>query len=324
MILPARIALLLMVAGCGSPAPPGPSVATSPAGSPAQALTVEATIALEGLVDLAPSTDGVWYVRIDAAGGHVGLADRTGSVREVSTGPAPAAIAAGPDAIYVAEGPSATGDASRTDRIEELDPETLVVRASTPLPVATDVVLDSGTVWAVSADRGLIRATRDLSATVTTPLAGRGRARLAAGGGSVWVLNGRSDPASYLVHRIDPDNLTDVAIQLEGGGTFGAITAGADRVWVGTLGLAAGLGRIVEVQADGSARNVAVVPAAADLIEDGGRLWWISVAGGVGWLDPDSADLNGPVAVGSSGSCLAVSTGSMWACGDGLAIITPG
>lgn len=307
----------------GSPAP-SPTPIESVASLPIMALpapSVVARIALTGVVDLAPAADGVWYVRIDGSGGHVGLATTTGSVREAPAGPAPAAIAEGSGAVYVVEGTSDRGQAARTNVVERLDPQTLQVEASRAVTSPTDVVVTDGTVWVATTRTGLVAFGPDLAELATVPLAGSGPARAAASADRIWVLNGRADPPVHLLHAVALPDRTDTTVEIAGGGSFGALAVDGMGIWVGTLGAGAGLGHLVQVDRDLAVRAVATIPAPADLAVLGDRVWWIGVDGQVGTLDPTTGTVGGAIGIGATGACLTASGGAVWACADDLFVL---
>ena len=305
-----------------------PSPSRSPIGSvtslPSVALpppSVVAHIALTGVVDIAPAADGVWYVRIDDSGGHVGLATTTGSVREAPTGPAPAAIAEGTDAVYVAEGTSESGNAMRTNVIERLDPQTLKVEAARAVMSPTDVVISDRTVWVATTRTGLVALGPDLTEVATVALAGSGPAHAAASADRIWVLNGQADPPVHLLHAVSLRDRTDTTVEIAGGGSFGALAVDGAGVWVGTLGAGAGLGHLVQVDRNLAPRTVATIPAPADLAIFGDRVWWIGVDGQVGTLDPTTGTVGGAIDIGTTGACLTASVDAVWACADDLVVL---
>lgn len=306
-----------------SPAPsptPIESVASLPIMA-APAPSVLARIALTGVVDLAPAADGVWYVRIDGSGGHVGLATTTGSVREAPAGPTPAAIAEGFGAVYIVEGTSDRGEAARTNVVERLDPQTLQVEASRAVTSPTDIVVNDGTVWVVTTRTGLVAFGPDLAELATVPLAGSGPARAAASADRIWVLNGRADPPVHLLHAVGLQDRTDTIVEIAGGGSSGALAVDGPVVWVGTLGAGAGLGHLVQVDRDLAPLTLATIPAAADLAVRGDRVWWISVDGQVGTVDSTTGTVGGATGIGATGACLAASGDTVWACADDVFVL---
>lgn len=284
---------------------------------------VVAHIALTGLTDLAPAPDGVWYLRIDGAGGHVGLASTDGSVREATTGPTPAAIASAGASLYVVEGTSENGNADRTNVLERLDPTTLVVMATVPISSPTDVVVDGGTVWAATT-RGTVEVLGpDLVSIATIEVGGSGPAQAIAVDRRVWVLNGRADPPAHLVHVIAEADRSVTTIELPGGGSFGALTSAVNTVYAGTLGGGPGLGHLVGINPDLSERTLATIPAPAGLAVLGDRIWWVGVDGRVGAVDRASGAVGRSIATGATGACLTASGEVLWVCADDLVVLRP-
>src|SRR4051794_35560875 len=89
------LAASALTSGC-SPAPP-PSTTPGPAATATSAALPQASItaklALDGLIDVAPSSDGAWYIRVGDSGGILGVATDGGAVREAAIGRFPFAVA---------------------------------------------------------------------------------------------------------------------------------------------------------------------------------------------------------------------------------------
>jgi hypothetical protein len=322
----------LLTAGCApAPLPPStlatrtPTPSGTPAATPlfAASASVAAKFSLVGVFDVAPATDGVWFVRIDGAGGHAGVAVDGGTVREVSVGRAPFAIAVSATDVYVAEAEPDTGPAPRANRVERLDKKTLKLAAAVTVADPVDLVVSDGSVWVISSSGKLEKLdAQTLQHRITVQLDGVGRGRIAVGQGLVWVLNARSDSTAYLVHRIDPTAPVDRVTAISGGGSFGSLTLTPTSTWIGTVDVGPGLGDAVEVSSTGDIGRTFTLPAPAGIATDGSDiLWWASVDGRIGALDLRSGTVGASVQAGITGACLATANGRLWACEDTLVVL---
>jgi hypothetical protein len=311
--------------GC-SPAPPpsttpGPAATATSAALPQASITAKLT--LGGLIDVAPSSDGAWYIRVGESGGILGVVTDGAPVREAAVGRFPFAVAATETDVYVAEARPDTGNDRRQNLIERIDKKTLQVVASTAFADPVDVVATETAIWAVGSDGVLSDFEPDtLDRRSFTRLAGTGPAQMVVADGFVWVVNAGRDASSSVVHRIDSSAPTENAIPLPGGGTFGTIVATPTSVWVGTVGEGPGIGKLFEVSFEGKVGRDLTLPAPVGLVAgDANLVWWASADGHVGSIDVASGQVGNAISVGTSGACLAGSGRTLWACEDTLVVL---
>jgi hypothetical protein len=328
----------ILVAACAAPPTLSPAMtptivpttepsATGGSGQPASpAGAVIAHLPLAGLLGLAPAPAGVWYVRSEATDGWIGRATITRSVQESKAGPAPVAVVASADALYLLEGqPTFASKRARTNVIERLDQVTLNVVASSPVSgLGTDLIIADDRVWVVTA-QGDLHAYRepDLAPAGDVQLGGRGDARVAASEGYVWVLNGlvSESETTLLLHRVSVDNESVFTARIDG--RIGlALSAGESGVWVGTGSDTPGQGMLYPFARESFGPPL-TVPTPIALADSAGLLWWASNDGRVGVSDGQVATpLNG-MSAGTGAADVAISNGLVWVAEDTLVVIRP-
>lgn len=325
--------LASVVAACALQPPPSSALATAaPSASSSQdaVLAVRAEIPLDGLLALAPSRDGVWYLRALGGQAWIGEASVERSMQEERAGPQPVALAATSSAIYVLEGrPETNPNQPRVDVVERLDPATLKVTASVSVgALATDLAADGSTVWVVTVDGALLGFdTQTLSPTARVQLQGDGPSRLGVGAGRVWVVNGSVDEAgktAIQIHGIDTRSGQEtVSLTVPGDAVTAVLTVG-EKVWVATGTGAAGLGRAFPIDTDGSVGDQFTVPTPVAISQEGDRLWWASLDGRVGAFAPDGTSAAAPLQVGSGAADLVLSSSLVWVASDDLIVLHSG
>jgi hypothetical protein len=275
---------------------------------------------------LAAQGQSVWFVRIDAAGGHIGRVS-VGEDRpfEVRAGPAPTALAIGSAGVYVVEGVPDQTDPSdpRVNVLERLDPQTLEVIASAPLAgLPTDVAVSGETVW-VAGTRGMLSAfdTVSLAVRPSTPLTGRGPASMAANGDRLYVVNGQTDPEpAFLVHTVNTGNATLAGELVVPGSGSEALIAAATDLWIATPA-DSGRGSLYRISPDGVADQPLTVARIASMTVASDALWWITTQGDVETLGLGTDAPSAPVTVGASGQAMAIAGEHIWVASDELILL---
>jgi hypothetical protein len=226
--------------------------------------------------------------------------------------------------VYVAEAAGDEPTVARQNLVERIDPGNFKILSSASISSPTDLLVLGNVVWVVtSGGDALALSALDLRTRGSVSLQGRGPARIASAGKMVWVVSGRTDPTGYVLEQIDPVRVQpEKVISVEGGGTVAAL-AGGSRVWLATLGSAAGSGLLQSVDLDGSMSGPIVIGAPAGLVESDKRIWWASIDGRLGAIDVDNQTGYSQVTVGTSGSALTVSSGLVWVAGDDLVVLQP-
>jgi hypothetical protein len=227
--------------------------------------------------------------------------------------------------VYVAEAAGDSPERDRQSRIEQIDPVTLGVLDSTPVNSPTDLVLDRETIWVATSDGTVLALrARDLELVMTIPIDGRGPARLAAWHGSIWAVNGQTDPApADLLQQIDPASRHPFrVIPIEGGSTIHELLAGS-HLWLATQSSEPGGGLVREVGVDGALGPAVKIGAPSGLAEGNGRLWWASFDGHLGALDVATMSPYGSIPVGTGTSALAAWNDLLWIGTDELIAIRP-
>jgi peptide/nickel transport system substrate-binding protein len=251
---------------------------------------------------------------VHLAANGVGLVEHGRLTHAGTLGSAPAALAAGDDAIWVAN----TGEHS----VSRLDWDTLRVRQTISVGSApSGLAIGRGAVWVANGlDGTLSRIDPQTNKVVQTIGVGNGPAAIAYGLGSVWVAN----RADQTVTRVDP-RTGDVLGTLPAGGDVAAISTGEGAVWVADEAR----GQVVRLDPDGRepalAINVGNGPSA--LAFGAGSVWIANALDStVSRVDPRSNAVIATVSVGSSPSSLAVARDGIWIGGqhDGrLARVNP-
>jgi hypothetical protein len=254
---------------------------------------------------------------------------RDAIVTDVAAGPAPTAIAASTNAVFVAEGEPDTGPPGqpRTQVLERLDPTSLAVERSVAAPSVVDVTLTPGLVWTVTTS-GLVVAYDDtaLAKRWSFQLDGRGRASVSADSNQVWAVIGSIDDAGsghYVVGRIDA--ATGVAmepIEVPGDGVGPTIIAGRPA-WLAIADDPIH-DRLYAMNLDGSLHEVGSIPPPAGMSRDDQAIWSLGVDGSITIFDASSGERITSGAARSSGAALAVSGDAAYlAIGDQVDVLEP-
>jgi outer membrane protein assembly factor BamB len=340
-----------VAAGCSTPPAPTTStvasvgtptaVAPTPAGttnetgseSPASpsllpAAVIEQRIKLGDVFALAAASTGVWYLRGGEGRARVGRAEVTGSVAEADAGPLPVSLAASDQALYVLEGmPTQEIGGARTDVIERLDPHSLKVVASTPIPgLGTDVALAGGLVWVVTADGGLFAF--DMTTVQQkrrVQLLGRGSAQLAGTADVIWILNGQiADDGSsqLLLHHLNTAGGEPSTLSIGASTASGTLTVG-QHVWVGGSGseVGSGQGALYRFALDSDEEEQFAAPRSIALAEANGWLWWATPSGEVAAQNEGGNAQRAVVTVGATATDMVASGGRLWVASDDLVIL---
>ena len=230
----------------------------------------------------------------------VGLVQHGRLAHARSLDSAPAALAAGGNAIWVAD--------PEKQSVSRLDPGNLDVRQTISVGSAPSALaVGRGAVWVANGLDGTVsRIDQETNKVVQTIRVGNGPAAVAYGLGSVWVAN-RSDQT---VSRIDPRR-GKVLRTLPAGADAAAIAAGEGAVWVADQAR----GRVVRLDPDGRvpavAINVGNGPSAVAL--GGGSLWVANALDStVSRVDPRSNAVIATVPVGAGPSGLAAARDGIW------------
>jgi len=329
--------IAVLVAACAAPTPSPvmtptvvPTAVPSATGRTTQPASppgiVIAHLPIPGLLGLAPAPAGVWYVRSEATGGWVGRASTTSSLQESKAGPAPVAVVASAEALYVLEGqPMVSSERARTNVIERLDQATLKVVASSPVSgLGTDLVMAGGRVWVVTAEGHLYAyRERDLALTGDVQLGGGGDARVAASEGYVCVLDGlvSESETTLLLHRVNVADESVFTARIDGR-TGLALSAGASGVWVGTGSDTAGQGMLYPFAGESFGPPLAV-PTPIALADTAGLVWWVSNDGRIGVSDGQAMTPVTGMSVGTGAADVAISDRLVWVAEDTLVVIRP-
>jgi hypothetical protein len=268
-----------------------------------------------------------WYVRDAGPAGRVGHVTIDGArLDEVAAGPVPVAVAVGPDALYVLEGvPDDTPRRGlpRTGVLERLDPTTMRVLASAPIPgLPVDVEIDGDRVWVggVTGWVGSFDATT-LERRTAARLTGQGSSMVGIGAGSVWVVNGVAEQHAYLVHRLDPESGREQSTwTVPGDGVLGNVAVGS-RVWV--AGWRDEDYLLTPITPDGQVEPPLKVRPVAALRAAAGSLWVLPTAP-AGLVRYDEATLarTQPLGVGDVGQDLALSATTVWTASEDLVAVS--
>ena len=303
------------------PATSSPEVSSQgPAGKIAQTFAITATL-------VAARGDEVWYIRQGNVGAVVGhIAPGSATPVERPAGPYPTGIAATPDAVFLLESVPDTGKHgdARTNVVERLDPTTLKVVATAPVPgLPTDILVADDLVW-VAGVGGDLRSfeAATLRQVWTGTLRGEGSGDLGESPGSIWLLNGSVQDDLFFVHRIDPaEPAHSMAFSVPGSGTTGALAVG-ERVWVSTPEDNA-RALIYPLTYDGTVGPSVSTPRPTKLAAGEGRLWWATQDGEVNRIDEQTLDRTLPISAGSFATDIAISDGRVWVAGEQLVKVMP-
>jgi peptide/nickel transport system substrate-binding protein len=237
---------------------------------------------------------------VQLAADGVGLVEHGRLTHAGTLDSAPAALAAGNHAIWVAN----TGEHS----VSRLEEGTLRVRQTISVGSApSGLAVGRGAVWVANGlDGTLSRIDPQANKVVQTIGVGNGPAAVAYGLGSVWVAN----RADQTVTRVDP-RTGKVLGTLPAGADVAAIAAGEGAVWVADQPR----GRVVRLDPDGreplAAINVGNGPSA--LVLGAGSVWVANeLDSTVSRVDPRSNAVIATVTVGSGPSSLAAARDGIW------------
>jgi peptide/nickel transport system substrate-binding protein len=233
---------------------------------------------------------------------------------QVAVGHAPGAIAAGANAIWVAN--------TSENSVSRIDPQTNNVQQTIDVGGGpSGIAVGGGSVWVANGLDGTVSRiapdTNNVSQTITV---GNGPAAVAYGDGAVWVANA----VEGTVSRVDPDSGRVVRTIPAAPGVSG-IAVGFDRVWVVApvtstmLALDPANGTVL------NRTNVGTDPSA--VTTGAGSVWVVNRTDGtLSQIDPGTGTVKQTIPVGRVPTALAVGHGAVWvsSSGDGtLAKVDP-
>jgi len=294
------------------------------------ALVTETQLSIAGVIALAPAADGAWFVSTgDPA--TVGLLSVTGIAHASAAGPAPVAVVASGNDVFLIEGEPDTGPTNgpRTNVLERLDAATLEVRSSVPLKHLTTAATHSdGVVWTIGT-QGDVTAYEDrtLAPVWTTRLDGRGPAAITAGTGAVWAAIGKvgegSDHGQYLVARIGLQDDHRIQTTIVPGDGVGPLIAAGATAWLAAADYPV-FDRLYSIGSDGKIGAPADIPTPAGMAVDAGRLWWVGVDGSTGAIDEATGARTPQLTLpGGSGAAIAVDGATAYvAAGDQVFVLS--
>jgi DNA-binding SARP family transcriptional activator/streptogramin lyase len=220
----------------------------------------------------------------------------------VSIGNAPSAVAVGPSGVWVVDAHDRT--LSRIDPVRRTLTDTLGVGGAT-----TDVVVGGGDVWVSTTEpQRLVRIDSRLSSVesqIPIGVGGGGRARLALGGGSIWVARNLAslERVSLRSGRV----VRRFRVRAGGGG----IAVGLGAVWVPTF-FPRGVARVPV--AGGGPRRLPTRHVVVDVAVAGGSVWLaIPEEDRVARLDPERMAISASVDAGDAPSALVADGRGLWA-----------
>lgn len=304
------------------------SATTSPAALPA--IVTEAELPIAGVISLAPTVEGAWFVATGEPA-TVGLLSAAGIVRASAAGPAPVAVLASGSDVFLVEGEPDTGPANgpRTNVLERLDAATLEVRASVTLKeLTTAATYTNGVVWTIGTE-GDVTAYEDrtLAPVWTSHLDGRGPAAITAGTDAVWATIGKvgegSDHGQYLVARIGLQDDHPIQTTILPGDGVGPLIAAGATAWLAAADYPV-FDRLYLIDSHGNARAQADINTPAGMAVDAGRLWWVGVDGSAGAID-EATGARTPQLILPSGSGAAIAvdrTTAYVAAGDRVFVLS--
>jgi YVTN family beta-propeller protein len=232
----------------------------------------------------------------------VGLDLRTGRADQtIELGGAPAAVAAGPDSLWLAD--PGNGTVAHADPREGAIVDRVPIRGAPGL-----LAVGGGSVWAanVPGDRVLRIDPETGTITQTISLAGARLSALAFGSGGLWI----GDLTDQTLLEVDPSSGT-VRRTLRLSVTPSAVAVGRDAIWVADYGQ----GTVTEVDpARGNVlATVHVGTGPSALAADHGAVWVANTLDStVSRIDPATGSVTATIPVGSTPAAVAVSGGSVW------------
>jgi hypothetical protein len=293
-------------------------------------IVTKAVVPVPRVVALAPTVDGAWFV---AAGNPptVGLLSATGVAQVSAAGPAPVALVASANDVFLVEGEPDTGPANglRTNVLERLDAASLRVRATVPLKELTTAVTHTdGLVWTIGT-QGTVVAYDDRTLTTrwTGHLDGRGPAAITAGDNAVWATIGKvgegAGDGQYFVARIGLLNDHPVQTTIVPGDGVGPVIAADANAWLAAADYPV-FDWLYPIDNHGNAGNPTHIPSPAGMDADEGRLWWVGVDGSAGAIDQATGARTPELVLpGGSGVAIAVDrTTAYAAAGDQVFVLS--
>ena len=287
-----------------SPSPAQPTPAREPhhpgRSTRTMVLTAVSAIAIAAAALIAIALNDNGQRRVTLVADAVGVVRDGRLADQADVGVAPAAVAAGAGAIWIA--------GSDANSVTRLDDKTLGVRQTIPVGNGpSGIAVGRGAVWVTNGLDGTVsRIDPKANKVVQTTQVGSGPAAIAYGLGSVWIAN-RSDQT---VSRIEP-RTGDFLQTLAAGADAAAIAAGAGGVWV----VDQARGRVIRLQPGLSAPvgtiNVGNGPSA--IAASGSSVWVANTLDStVSRIDPGSNHVVATIPVGAGPSGLAVADDGVW------------
>jgi peptide/nickel transport system substrate-binding protein len=232
----------------------------------------------------------------------------------VPVGHAPGAVAAGMNAVWVAN--------SNENSVSRIDSKTNTVQQTIDVGGGpSGIAVGGGSVWVTNGLDGTLSriapSTNDVSQTITV---GNGPAAVAFGDGAVWVANA----VEGTVSRVDPDSGRVVRTIPAASGVSG-IVVGFGRVWVVAPGASSVLALDPTSGAVVNRTNVGTDPSA--VATGAGSVWVVNRSDGtLSQLDPDNGTVKQTIPIGRAPTAVTVGQGAVWVVnsGDGtLAKVDP-
>jgi peptide/nickel transport system substrate-binding protein len=243
---------------------------------------------------------------------NVGVVEpKSGNVSaQVPVGHAPGAIAAGANAIWVAN--TNENSVSRIDAASNNVQQTIDVGGG-----PSGVAVGGGSVWVTNGLDGTVSriapSTNNVSQTITV---GNGPAAVAYGDDAVWVANA----VEGTVSRLDPESGHVVRTIPAAAGVSG-IAVGFGRVWVVAPAASTLLALDPSSGAVVNRTNVGTDPSA--VATGAGSVWVVNRADGtLSQIDPDSATVKQTIPAGRAPAAVAVGHGAVWVASSGDGTLT--
>jgi peptide/nickel transport system substrate-binding protein len=256
-------------------------------------LTLVLTHGSASASSVAPNNVGV----VEPKNGHVSA--------QVPVGHAPGAIAAGANAIWVAN--------TSENSVSRIDPRTDNVQQTIDVGGApSGIAVGGGSVWVTNGlDGTLSRIAPDTNTVTQTITVGNGPAAVAYGDGAVWVANA----VEGTVSRVDPDS-GRVVRTIPAATGVSDIAFGFDRVWV----VAPGTSTLFALDpANGTIVNRTNVGTDPSAVATGaGSVWVVNRADGtLSQIDPSNGTIKQTIPAGRAPTAVAVGHGAVWVSSSG-------
>lgn len=261
-------------------------------------------VALVALAAVAAVIVATW----PRAGPTVIAADSVGAISPssgalaavVPVGSSPTGVAAGADAVWVADYNAGT--------VSRIDLATRAVAA--PIPVGLTpgaVAVGAGAVWVANTWGGkVLRIAPGVNRVVQTIGVGNGPSGVSVGFGSVWVTNSSDGTLSRIN---DVTGTVDTTIPL--GGTATDVAAGLGAVWVSDE--ASGQVLRVDPQSDRITAQINVGNGPTAITVGYGSVWVTnSLDANVSRIDPQTNQVAATIPVGNGPSAIAAGAGGVW------------